>query len=174
MSPIKSQHPGPRPAPRPGRAEAPGGAGRVWRWVYRYAPQDLAAAAALILVAQLLGHLGPVRLAASATAAELTAFFGVAFWRQWRVTRSAPRVLAGLLAEYGPAELVDLAVRPAALGLCAATMTASPTVALLVGSCLADAFYYGIAARSHAAKARYQPRASGRGETRTSTSRAGF
>ena len=115
----------------------------LWALVVRDGPQDAAAAAALMLVGLLLGHLPSCELAIAATAAEQAGFYAVAWIRRRRESSGI-----SLLAEYGPAEAGDLIVRPLAMTLAAAALPGWPKLTLFIGSCAADALFYGLAAWS--------------------------
>lgn len=128
----------------------PGSRGAAGIWIHRYLAQDLvsklaaAAWASVVLPAEPGAGIG----ASSCALVELTAFYAVVWWRTrrakpWRMKAQRSQV-AAIVREYGPAELVDLAVRPAAMSFVFATGV-DTIVAVLLGSLLADLAFYGTA-----------------------------
>ncbi len=119
-------------------------------WVKRYAAQDLASKAAVLGFASTFqaAELDPTWLATSSALVEVLAFYVIAWWRRRRApggdATSRAASLVALLREYGPAELVDLAARPAAMALGLASV-ASPAAGLMLGSLLADVAFYAVA-----------------------------
>ncbi|MBL9079162.1 MAG: hypothetical protein JNL08_16790 [Planctomycetes bacterium] len=113
-------------------------------WIRRYAVQDLTAKLAALATAALLAATERTAgsIATASAAAEILAFYAVAFWRAPAAATHGVR-LARLLREYGPAELVDLAVRP--IAMVAPLPWLPPVAAVAVGSLLADVLFYATA-----------------------------
>ena len=129
---------------------------RVMRWVRRYAPAEVAATAGALLGALVGAALaGPVGAAIGGDLGEGLAFYAVVVARELRAERSAPhprslrRVLVDLLAEFGPAELLDsLALRPLAM-YAGPHITGELLTGTLLGKVVADLVFYAIAAASY-------------------------
>jgi len=125
-------------------------------WLRRYAAQDVASKLALVVWAWLAAGAGGGvdALAAGGSAVEAVVFYAVTFFRLRR-EGSARRPLGAtaldLVREYGPSELLDLALRPWAMRA-ALIGAATEAQGLLVGSLVADVAFYAIAiaARRHA------------------------
>jgi hypothetical protein len=114
-------------------------------WVRRYAAQELASKAAVIVCAVLLGRLAsePALVATTCAAVEIVTFYAVA-WRRKRGRPTKVAAMIALLREYGPAEGLDLVLRPAAMGIGLAGC-AQPSVGVLCGSLAADLAFYAVA-----------------------------
>ncbi|MBI5435340.1 MAG: hypothetical protein HZA52_21075 [Planctomycetes bacterium] len=122
-------------------------------WVKRYAAQDLASKAAVLGFASAFqtAELDRAGLATTSALVEVLAFYVIAWVRRRRApggdATSRAASLVALLREYGPAELVDLAARPAAMTLGLASV-GSPSAGLMLGSLLADLAFYAAAIAS--------------------------
>lgn len=121
----------------------------MWFWIARYAVQDLGSKAVALTAGALAAGAGMSNapLAGGVAALEIASFYLIAFWRRRRAARTGETrraSLFGLLREYGPAEFVDVLIRPVALnaGLAASSQA---LVGLLVGSVLADLAFYAAA-----------------------------
>jgi hypothetical protein len=111
----------------------------------RYAVQDLCAKLAVVGTATGLAALGAgsATLTFAAALLDVCVFYAVAWLRERRVRPSATARsrIVGLMLEFGPAELLDLLVRPAAMGA-ALTRIDEPALAVLAGSLAADVVFY--------------------------------
>lgn len=140
---------------------------RLWFWVRRYGVAELAGLVTLCAAAlpfQATGHSIAV-VTAAAVVGELFGFYLAMFVQVHREQRRAHplasravvlrRSTALLVAEFGPAELLDtLLVRPAALAL--ALWAFGNTAAVLVaGKLVADVAFYLLAALAYWATARF-------------------
>lgn len=119
-------------------------------WIHRYLAQDLVSklAAAAWAWTVLPADTGAGVGASSCALVEIAAFYAVVWLRArraepWRA-RAHGSLFAAIVREYGPAELVDLAVRPAAMSLAFAAGS-DAIVAVLLGSLAADLAFYGTA-----------------------------
>lgn len=129
---------------------------RVWFWARRYLRAEIAGTLAVV-AAGLVVHAwsgSPIATAGAATIAESVGFYAViavGIYREQRAvtrTRRAAAYRSALLivAEFGPAELLDsLLVRPGLIAL-AVWLLPGTLWALLVGKVLADVVFYVIAA----------------------------
>lgn len=129
---------------------------RLWFWVRRYFPAEVAATAS-VLVTGMAAYAwsGSVVLSAVvATIAENVAFYGifvVIVYREQRRIRATRRQTLSrtailLIAEFGPAELLDsLLVRPAAF-VVALSLIPDAGWALFAGKVVADIVFYVAAA----------------------------
>lgn len=129
---------------------------RLWFWVRRYLPAEIAGTLAVV-AAGLVVHDwsgSPLVTAGAATIAESFGFYAViavGIHREQRAvarTRraAASRSLLLIVAEFGPAELLDsLLVRPGLIAL-AVWLLPGTLWALLVGKIFADLVFYVIAA----------------------------
>lgn len=121
---------------------------RLMAWLRRYLPAEgLSLTASICCTLVVLESSGSLLLAAIAGAwAENLAYYGAIVVRELRAARAFTplelvRVARNLLIEFGPAELLDNLVRPAAL---AASLAVAPSAALgaLVGKLSADLVFY--------------------------------
>lgn len=137
---------------------------RLWRLVRRYAPAEVAATVGALLGA-LVGarFAGPVGAAVGGDLGEGVAFYAVVVARELRAERSAARprgvrrVLADLLAEFGPAEALDsFALRPLAM-YAGPLVTGDLLTGTLLGKVVADAVFYALAAVSYERQATRAP-----------------
>lgn len=116
-------------------------------WIHRYLAQDLIAKLATATWAwtMLSDEAGAGVGAGSCALVEIAAFYAVVWLRARRAEPASPTarrsLCAAIVREYGPAELVDFAVRPAAMGFVFTTGTDAVAAALL-GSLLADGAFY--------------------------------
>lgn len=123
-------------------------------WIARYGPQDLVATVALLTAAALLAGQPASVLGPACAAAELVAFYGVAFLRHRRgeaaaASRAGTRTVAvRMLREYGPPEALDVAARPL-LVAAGSTLVAPTLVGVGLGAVAADLVFYLGAARLH-------------------------
>ena len=148
---------------------------RLWRWVRRYAPAEVAATAGALLGALVGVRLaGPVGAAVGGDLGEGLAFYAVVIARELRAERSAARprsmrrLLADLLREFGPAEALDsFALRPLAM-FAGPLVTGGLLTGTMLGKVVADVVFYAIAACAYE---RRQNRAD-RPNTRSTLSRA--
>ena len=122
-------------------------------WVKRYVVQDLVSKAAVLVCAWQLERVapGPAVVATTCAAVEVLTFY-VAAWARRRLARGGRALTlrascVELLREYGPAELVDLAVRPLAMRVGLAC-SASDAAGLMLGSLVADLAFYAAAIAS--------------------------
>lgn len=126
-------------------------------WVVRYLPAEIVGTAAMVLAG--LGVTAwtdaPALIAIAAVVGESLGFYAVLaitiYLEQSAVSatrrRACVRTLMLLLAEFGPAEVLDtLLVRPAALTL--GVWLLDPVWGLLVGKVVADVIFYAVAAGS--------------------------
>ena len=137
---------------------------RVWFWVRRYLPAEIAGTLAVVAVG-LVVHTwseSPLITAGAATIAESVVFyavFAVGNYREQRAVTQTRRAAASrslllMVAEFGPAELLDsLLVRPGLIAL-AVWLLPGTLWALLVGKVLADIVFYVIAAGAFTITAR--------------------
>ena len=129
---------------------------RLWGWLRRYVPAEVAATAGA-----LLGALLGVRLAGAAGGAvggdvgEGLAFYAVMVARELRAERSSGsgrsvrQVLGDLLVEFGPAEALDsLAVRPLAM-YAGPFVTGDLLTGTFAGKVAADLLFYVLAALAY-------------------------
>ena len=129
---------------------------RVWRWVRRYGPAEVAATAGALLGA-LVGarFAGPAGAAFGGDLGEGIAFYAVVVAMELRAERATPRrrtgrrVLVDLLREFGPAEALDsFLVRP--LAMYAGTYVTGDLLAgTLLGKVVADVVFYAIAGTAY-------------------------
>ncbi len=132
-------------------------------WIVRYLPAEVVGTVAMMTAGALitLWTDNPALIALAAVVGESVGFYAVlvvsTFVEQSRVDgRRSPAVRTGLLlvAEFGPAELVDtLLIRPAALYL-GVLLIPDPVWGLLVGKVAADMVFYAIAAGAFTLTAR--------------------
>lgn len=157
-----------------GYMAATGGEARTSRlrratfWVRRYGPAEAACLATMLaasLVATTLTT-SPPALAASAIAGATVGFYGVLIVTVAREQRTALAVsvaLAGgrergyarrvvtrtlllLVAEFGPAEVLDTFVWRPALMIAGVTLIGQPVLGLLVGKVVSDLLFYTMSA----------------------------
>ena len=125
-------------------------------WVVRYLPAEIVGTAAMVLagLAVTVWTEAPALIALAALLGESIGFYTVlaitiyaeqsAVSDTWR--RAVGRTFLLLLAEFGPAELLDsLLIRPAALIL-GVWLLPDPVWGLLAGKIFADVVFYAIAA----------------------------
>ena len=125
-------------------------------WVVRYLPAEIVGTAAMVLagLAVTVWTDAPALIALAALLGESIGFYTVlaitiyaeqsAVSDNWR--RAVGRTFLLLLAEFGPAELLDsLLIRPAALIL-GVWLLPDPVWGLLAGKVFADVVFYAIAA----------------------------
>ncbi|WP_314505268.1 hypothetical protein [uncultured Microbacterium sp.] len=125
-------------------------------WVVRYLPAEIVGTAAMVLagLAVTVWTEAPALIALAALLGESIGFYTVlaitiyaeqsAVSDTWR--RAVGRTFLLLLAEFGPAELLDsLLIRPAALIL-GVWLLPDPVWGLLAGKVFADVVFYAIAA----------------------------
>jgi hypothetical protein len=133
---------------------------RLLFWVCRYLPAEVAGTAAMILagLAVTFWTTSPIAIALAALVGESLGFYLVLavtiYGEQAPQTvggphgrrRAVTRTLLLLLAEFGPAELLDsLLIRPAALFL-GVLVLPDPVWGLLAGKVVADLVFYAMAA----------------------------
>jgi hypothetical protein len=133
---------------------------RLLFWVRRYLPAEIAGTAAMIAAGMLvtLWTTAPIAIALAALLGESLGFYLVLavtiYGEQAAQTRNGPhgrrraatRTVLLLLAEFGPAELLDsLLIRPAALFL-GVLVLPDAVWGLLAGKILADLVFYAMAA----------------------------
>ena len=136
-------------------ADAPKRRGIVF-WVVRYLPAEIVGTAAMVMagLAVTIWTDAPALIAIAALIGESIGFYAVlaitiyaeqsAVAPTWR--RAVVRTFMLLLAEFGPAELLDtLLIRPAALTL-GVFLLPDPLWGLLAGKVFADIIFYAIAA----------------------------
>jgi hypothetical protein len=129
---------------------------RLVFWVVRYLPAEIVGTAAMVLagLAVTVWTDAPALIALAALLGESIGFYSVlaitiyaeqsAVSLTWR--RAVSRTFLLLLAEFGPAELLDsLLIRPAALIL-GVWLLPDPVWGLLAGKVFADVIFYAIAA----------------------------
>jgi len=133
---------------------------RLLFWIFRYLPAEVAGTAAMIAAGLLVTFwtTAPLAIALAAVVGESLGFYlvlavtiygeqapqtiGAPHGRRWAVRRT----LLLLLAEFGPAELLDsLLIRPAALFL-GVLILADPVWGMLAGKIVADLVFYAFAA----------------------------
>lgn len=128
-------------------------------WLKRYLPLEIAATACALsggMGAAYFGA-GPAVIAYAATWSENIGFYGVALVRELRrragaqplsFASAAPAVMPSaraLLAEFGPAELLDsFVIRPAAM-YALPMLAGDLALGLLLGKIIADAAFFGLA-----------------------------
>ena len=141
-------------------------------WLARYGPQDLAAAAASVLGAVVLGGLtqSAAVVAFSAAALEWSVFYGVALVRSREAGEHLRAAATRIVREYGPAEVLDLVVRPGLMhgGL---LLLPAPALGVLAGGLLADVVFYVFASR---ASGRYPAGAQRHSRSRAPADGTGF
>ena len=138
----------------------PGRRRRLIFWICRYLPAEVAGTAAMIAAGLLVTFwtTAPVAIALAALVGESLGFYLVLavtiYGEQAAQTvggrhgrrRAVARTFALLLAEFGPAELLDsLLIRPAALVL-GVLVLPDPVWGLLAGKLVADLVFYALAA----------------------------
>ncbi len=136
-------------------ADAPQRRGFLF-WVVRYLPAEIVGTAAMVMagLAVTVWTDAPALIAIAALIGESIGFYTVlaitiyaeqsAVSPTWR--RAVARTFVLLLAEFGPAELLDtLLIRPAALTL-GVFLLPDPMWGLLVGKVFADVIFYAVAA----------------------------
>jgi hypothetical protein len=136
-------------------ADAPRRRGIVF-WVVRYLPAEIVGTAAMVMagLAVTIWTDAPALIAIAALIGESVGFYAVlaitiyaeqsAVAPTWR--RAVVRTFMLLIAEFGPAELVDtLLIRPAALTL-GVWLIPDAMWGLLAGKVFADVVFYAIAA----------------------------
>ena len=144
-------------------ADAPKRRGIVF-WVVRYLPAEIVGTAAMVMagLAVTVWTDAPALIAIAALIGESIGFYAVlaitiyaeqsAVAPTWR--RAVVRTFMLLLAEFGPAELLDtLLIRPAALTL-GVFLLPDPLWGLLAGKVFADIVFYAIAAGAFTITAR--------------------
>lgn len=127
-------------------------------WIVRYLPAEIVGTAAMVLagLTVTIWTDAPALIALAALIGESVGFYlvlAITIYAEqatvsssWR--RAVGRTLLLLVAEFGPAELLDsLLIRPAAL-LLGVWLVPDPMWGLLLGKVLADAIFYAIAAGS--------------------------
>lgn len=127
-------------------------------WVIRYLPAEIVGTAAMVVAGLAITAWTdiPALIAIAALVGESIGFYAVlaitiyaeqsAVSATWR--RAVVRTFMLLLAEFGPAELLDtLLVRPAALTL-GVWLLPDPVWGLLAGKVVADIVFYAVAAGS--------------------------
>lgn len=136
-------------------SDAPTRRGLVF-WIVRYLPAEIVGTAAMVLagLAVTVWTDAPALIALAALLGESIGFYTVlaitiyaeqsAVSANWR--RAITRTFLLLLAEFGPAELLDsLLIRPAAL-MAGVWLLPDPVWGLLAGKVVADVIFYAIAA----------------------------
>ncbi|SFS15200.1 hypothetical protein SAMN04487846_3057 [Microbacterium sp. cf046] len=136
-------------------AETPKRRGLVF-WIVRYLPAEIVGTAAMVLAGMTVTIWtdAPALIAIAAVLGESVGFYIVlaitiyaeqaAVSPNWR--RAIVRTFLLLIAEFGPAELLDtLLIRPAALML-GVWLLPDPMWGLLAGKVFADVIFYAIAA----------------------------
>jgi hypothetical protein len=136
-------------------SDAPQRRGLVF-WIVRYLPAEIVGTAAMVLagLAVTVWTDAPALIALAALLGESIGFYTVlaitiyaeqsAVSANWR--RAVARTFLLLLAEFGPAELLDsLLIRPAAL-MVGVWLLPDPVWGLLAGKVVADVIFYAIAA----------------------------
>jgi hypothetical protein len=126
---------------------------RLWVWLRRYAPAEVAATGGALLGALLGARLaGAPGGAIGGTICESVAFYGFVFARDVLTEQSTARgrsprqVVVGLITEFGPAEALDtLLVRPAAM-YTGPLLTGDLLTGTLAGKIVADLVFYGLSA----------------------------
>jgi len=133
---------------------------RLVFWICRYLPAEVAGTAAMIVAGLLVTFwtTAPIAIALAALVGESLGFYLVLavtiYGEQASQTvtgshgrgRAVTRTFALLLAEFGPAELLDsLLIRPAALVL-GVLVLPDPVWGLLAGKLVADLVFYALAA----------------------------
>jgi hypothetical protein len=144
----------------PDRAIAAEPRRRLLFWIRRYLPAEIAGTAAMLIAGLLVTAwtTAPVAIAFAALLGESLGFYlvlaGSIYAEQSAQTaagahaqrRAITRTLLLLLAEFGPAELLDsLLIRPAAL-LLGVLVLPGPVWGLLAGKIVADLLFYALAA----------------------------
>jgi hypothetical protein len=127
-------------------------------WIVRYLPAEIVGTAAMVLagLTVTIWTDAPALIAIAALIGESIGFYAVlaitiyaeqsAVSPTWR--RAVVRTFMLLLAEFGPAELLDtLLIRPAALTL-GVWLLPDPVWGLLAGKVVADVIFYAVAAGS--------------------------
>lgn len=125
-------------------------------WIVRYLPAEIVGTAAMVLagLAVTIWTDAPALIAIAALIGESIGFYSVLaitiYAEQSAVSptrrRAVARTFMLLLAEFGPAELLDtLLIRPAALML-GVWLLPDPMWGLLAGKVVADVIFYAIAA----------------------------
>lgn len=131
---------------------------RIVFWIVRYLPGEVAGTAAMVLagLAVTIWTSAPALIALAALLGEFLGFYAVLaitiFLEQSAVAATRRSALARafllLVAEFGPAELLDtLLIRPAAL-MVGVWLLPGPMWGLLAGKVFADVIFYAIAAGS--------------------------
>lgn len=140
-------------------ADEPSRRRRIVFWICRYLPAEIAGTAAMVLAGVALTFVtsSSILIALAALAGEIVGFYAIlAFtvYAEQRANvrgpragrRAAARTLILLIAEFGPAELLDtLVVRPAAL-MAGVWMLGDPVWGMLAGKLTADVVFYVVAA----------------------------
>jgi hypothetical protein len=129
---------------------------RVREWSIRYLPAEIIGTLCALVCALAAFRLSTDRAAVAivGTAAENIGFYGVMGILEWRsrigthssgLVARTKRTLRTLVAEFGPAELLDsLILRPLCLYL-ALHLTHGAGVGSVVGKLMADGLFYGVA-----------------------------
>jgi ornithine decarboxylase len=128
---------------------------KLREWSARYVPAEIAGTICAVGGAFVAFQLsGDRRIAAvAATVAENVGFYGVILGVEWRhqrlhsradALRIALRTLRATIAEFGPAELVDLVARPVSIYV-ATLATGHIAGGALLGKFMADAVFYAVA-----------------------------
>lgn len=133
---------------------------RLVFWICRYLPAEVAGTAAMIVagLAVTFWTESPIAIAVAALLGEIVGFYvvlAVTIYAEQAVhtasgphhrRRTATRTALLLVAEFGPAELLDsLLIRPALLVL-GVVLLPDPVWGLLAGKIVADVVFYAIAA----------------------------
>jgi hypothetical protein len=132
---------------------------RIVFWICRYLPAEIAGTAAMVVAGLAVTFVtdSPVFIALAALVGEGMGFYAVlavtVYAEQRAVVqgpqsrrRTAARTLLLLIAEFGPAELLDtLLVRPAAL-IAGVWLLSDPVWGMLAGKLVADLIFYVVAA----------------------------
>lgn len=128
---------------------------RIVRWLRRYGPQEIVSLLAGTLLVALVRsiHDQPTAAALAYFVGDNGGCYGFALAREWR-SRTGDRrgerlrkCLRAVIAEFGPAEIGDLCIRPVLLTL--AAHVSGSVVAMYAGALVANLSYYGIAGVSH-------------------------
>jgi ornithine decarboxylase len=117
---------------------------RVWEWLNRYVPAEVAAIAGAVSAAWLVDHLHVAAATAFAGAiGETLAFYAVIIARD--AAKRTRAMLRSLLIEFGVAESADtLLVRPLAMYV-ASALVGQTVLGVVLGKLAADVVFYGLA-----------------------------